>query len=345
MKELGKYLEEERLQRNLTLEEISNRTRLSLKVLQVLEEGNYEQIRTPLLIRSFLKNYCEALEIDPEPIMERYGPEIASYGEGAAPRSVSASEDPDSSWKKKRLLLFFVCIAGAAVLGGWLLDQYVARRNAHLYSVPQPLVADNSSHEELSSELMRREHSAPKQEPQPEASRQPVQDPSAPSAHDSTPPSPSEATSAPAGTEQVKPAPPESAAGGTAAGETTATGTATNGAAAGGAAITGATAGPAAEGSAAVTPPRTNQHKLAVTADKNTWVDIRVDGKSVVRGVLKAGEKREWDAEKNAYLIIGRSGELKVEWDGRPVESRTKRGRVAHVSLPPPQDANTARTQ
>ena len=56
MQELAEFLKSERLTQGLTLPEMSERLRVSVSMLQALEEGNFERIGTALLIRSFIRS-------------------------------------------------------------------------------------------------------------------------------------------------------------------------------------------------------------------------------------------------------------------------------------------------
>jgi transcriptional regulator with XRE-family HTH domain len=72
MDEIGNLLREAREARGLTLLEASNSTRISLKYLEALENGQYELLPTTVHIRGYLRNYARYLDLDPDPLLERY---------------------------------------------------------------------------------------------------------------------------------------------------------------------------------------------------------------------------------------------------------------------------------
>ncbi len=72
MDELGSILREAREAKGLTVEEAQERTRISGKYLQALEEGKYEALPTAVHVRGFLRNYARFLSLDPQPLLERY---------------------------------------------------------------------------------------------------------------------------------------------------------------------------------------------------------------------------------------------------------------------------------
>ena len=61
MKELAEFLKTERLNRNMTLEEVSRLSGISTAMLTFLEACDFEQFGAPLLIRNTIRAYCKAL--------------------------------------------------------------------------------------------------------------------------------------------------------------------------------------------------------------------------------------------------------------------------------------------
>ncbi|MCG0276815.1 MAG: helix-turn-helix domain-containing protein, partial [Thermosediminibacteraceae bacterium] len=58
-KELGEYLKYTRLSKNISLEEINKETKIRVKYLVAIEEGNFESIPGgEVYIKGFLKNYA-----------------------------------------------------------------------------------------------------------------------------------------------------------------------------------------------------------------------------------------------------------------------------------------------
>ncbi len=72
MDELGHILREARETQGLTLAEAQEETRINQKYLAALEDGEYDQLPTPVHVRGFLKNYARFLGLDSQPLLERY---------------------------------------------------------------------------------------------------------------------------------------------------------------------------------------------------------------------------------------------------------------------------------
>ena len=65
MEEIGRLLKEKRLELGLTIEEVSDQTRLTQKHIKALEEGNISFFHDDLsYLRFFVKSYCDVLGLD-----------------------------------------------------------------------------------------------------------------------------------------------------------------------------------------------------------------------------------------------------------------------------------------
>lgn len=73
MDELGTILREARQARGLTLEDVAQVTRIRVRYLEALEEGRYDVLPTPVHVRGFLRNYALYLDLEPDPLIARYG--------------------------------------------------------------------------------------------------------------------------------------------------------------------------------------------------------------------------------------------------------------------------------
>ncbi len=62
--------------------------------------------------------------------------------------------------------------------------------------------------------------------------------------------------------------------------------------------------------------------KLLLTADvtDDCWFEIVTDNEPANKMMLKAGDKREWQANNEFVLVIGKKDALKLEFNGKPVE-------------------------
>lgn len=73
MNDLGEVLKKERLKKGLTLEDIQDITKVRIKYLKAIEDGNFDVIPAVVYTKGFIKSYAEAVGLDPQEIMNQYG--------------------------------------------------------------------------------------------------------------------------------------------------------------------------------------------------------------------------------------------------------------------------------
>ncbi len=108
----GEYLRQQRDNREISLEQISARTRIQKKFLLALERGQLNQLPGRTFIRGFIRAYAEALGLNPDQTLVLF-----EESQKELP-SAAAGEKPASTPEKKRalvLVLVLVLVAAAAV--------------------------------------------------------------------------------------------------------------------------------------------------------------------------------------------------------------------------------------
>ncbi len=102
-------LKEERLKRDCSLEEISIRSNIPVKVLNSLETGNIDLIPGRFYIRSFLRSYLTAIGADEKDFFLKHHQEIENLTrEDDAQKMVSFSKLKYKHFKSKRIFLLLV---------------------------------------------------------------------------------------------------------------------------------------------------------------------------------------------------------------------------------------------
>jgi cytoskeletal protein RodZ len=80
--ELGNRLKEARLAKGLSLDDLQSITKIQKRYLIGIEEGNYSSMPGNFYVRAFIKQYAEALSLNPDELFETYKGEIpATYNE------------------------------------------------------------------------------------------------------------------------------------------------------------------------------------------------------------------------------------------------------------------------
>jgi cytoskeleton protein RodZ len=80
MASLGQELRRERELRGISLQEIADSTRISLRFLQAIEEDRFDRISGEFFVRAILRSYAKSIGLDEHQVLNRYQ-EMQSYEE------------------------------------------------------------------------------------------------------------------------------------------------------------------------------------------------------------------------------------------------------------------------
>lgn len=76
MSELGTRLREARLEKGYSLEDLQELTKIQKRYLVGIEEGNYSSMPGAFYVRAFIKQYAEAVGLNPEELFQQYPNEV-----------------------------------------------------------------------------------------------------------------------------------------------------------------------------------------------------------------------------------------------------------------------------
>jgi cytoskeletal protein RodZ len=108
MESPGKFLRRERETRSISLEEISNFTKIKAHHLKAIEEDRYEVLPPALYVKGFLTGYARCLALDPRDIVLQYEKYLKSL---IPPEPVELQPvAPPKKKVRQRLLLFLVFV-------------------------------------------------------------------------------------------------------------------------------------------------------------------------------------------------------------------------------------------
>jgi hypothetical protein len=74
---------------------------------------------------------------------------------------------------------------------------------------------------------------------------------------------------------------------------------------------------------------------LVVTAEEDTWVQARANGKVVYSGILKPNQKADFSGNDEVRLVIGNAGGVTILLNGKPVPQIGPKGQVRVVEFSP----------
>lgn len=81
MKQIGEALRSKRKERNLSLKEVENATSIRINYIQAIEEGNPDQLISPVYAQGFVKQYANYLGFDGEKIVKDHAEHFSSKGD------------------------------------------------------------------------------------------------------------------------------------------------------------------------------------------------------------------------------------------------------------------------
>ena len=89
MTELGNRLKEARLAKDMSLDDLQKVTKIQKRYLAGIEEGDYSMMPGKFYVRAFIKQYAEAVRIEPEEIFEQYKDDIPAQVNDDIPEKLS----------------------------------------------------------------------------------------------------------------------------------------------------------------------------------------------------------------------------------------------------------------
>lgn len=149
MQEIGDLLKKERQEKGISLEEISRKTKIQVRYLQALEDGDFSCFAGKVYIKGALRNYAESIGINADELISYY--ERTAKGQG----NEEDNEEKVELFKgKERRSLPFVALIWiillAVVFGGSIWYRYQGGSNGgeQLPGVSSPQVDEGSEEEE-----------------------------------------------------------------------------------------------------------------------------------------------------------------------------------------------------
>ncbi|KAA9025808.1 helix-turn-helix domain-containing protein [Niallia endozanthoxylica] len=130
MTELGNRLKEARLEKGLSLDDLQEATKIQKRYLVGIEEGNYSAMPGKFYVRAFIKQYAEAVGLEPEAVFEEFNNEIPSILSEDIPGQLSRVQTKKtiSENGSKVLDLLPKILIGVLVIGVFVFIWYLAQK-------------------------------------------------------------------------------------------------------------------------------------------------------------------------------------------------------------------------
>lgn len=119
----GQLLEERRQTRGYSLMDVHRHIRVPFEHLQALERGDLDRLPERTYVTGYLNSYCEFLELDAEPFLDRYHSR-AGQRAGSVTQQTAARPRPRPRWLSEAVAWGSIC---ALLLLGWFAYTIVIR--------------------------------------------------------------------------------------------------------------------------------------------------------------------------------------------------------------------------
>jgi cytoskeletal protein RodZ len=103
--ELGIRLKTAREEKNITIEQLQNITKIQKRYLEAIEEGKLDILPGQFYARAFIKNYAEAVGLDPEVLYQEHASELPSLNKQVRETPARVQKRNTSDTKKTRRFL------------------------------------------------------------------------------------------------------------------------------------------------------------------------------------------------------------------------------------------------
>ncbi len=136
MTELGQKLREARETKGFSLDQLQEMTKIQKRYLVSIEEGNYDVLPGEFYVRGFIKQYAEAVGLDPEEIaQEHFGRMPVTPAQDVPLRSQQTRETVSRNASSKIMdhmpKMFIAFLVIAVGVGIWLTAQLFAKPSAN----------------------------------------------------------------------------------------------------------------------------------------------------------------------------------------------------------------------
>lgn len=112
----GRYLQAIRLEKKISLEQVSQQTRIGLGNLLLLEQEDHDQLPAEVYVKGFLRSYAKAVGADGDEVIRRYGSRLDVVQKISKSESYGKKKDRLTWWKLLLSLVLFICIITVSLI-------------------------------------------------------------------------------------------------------------------------------------------------------------------------------------------------------------------------------------
>lgn len=137
---LGEFLRRERELRHISLDEVAERTKISRRYLEAIEQGQYDRLPGEAFVRGFIRSYAQSIGLDPQDTLLIYS-QMRLAQENILGRPEHLHPPPPARDTRSFLWLL---VAAVIIVGGVLFAMLAFRDGMSLWRVIWPTHAERS---------------------------------------------------------------------------------------------------------------------------------------------------------------------------------------------------------
>ena len=111
----GRYLQATRLEKKISLEQVSQQTRIGLGNLLLIEQEDHERLPAEVYVKGFLRAYAKAVGADGDEVIRRYESRLDVVQKISRSESSSKKIARGAWWKLMLSLVLLICIIGLSI--------------------------------------------------------------------------------------------------------------------------------------------------------------------------------------------------------------------------------------
>ena len=140
MKSVGKILQETRLGKKITLEQVTAQTKIRQDVLMALEADDFQRLSSVASIKGFLKSYAEFLDLSSPQILAFFRRDFSRKEKKKVMPSglLEPVVRREFNWTPKKTMIAVIALFFIG-LAGWLIFQYLSLIRPPLLKVNEPV--------------------------------------------------------------------------------------------------------------------------------------------------------------------------------------------------------------
>ena len=150
----GRYLQAIRLEKKISLEEVSAQTRIGLSSLSMIEQEDIERLPDEVFVKGFLRSFAGAIGADGDKAVRRYESRL-NLVQKIAVSDASIGKSPPRMWWKLLIAIFlFAGIIGLSIFGIAFFHNQPDTGKSHEQNIPAdiPPSADSQKNQEVDSD-------------------------------------------------------------------------------------------------------------------------------------------------------------------------------------------------